>query len=148
MQTSLQGIAQRAKEQKKHRFQDLYRMLNEGYLLECWRYIRKDAAYGVDKMSAEEYERDLEENIRDLVERLKRGSYRAKLVRRKYIPKGEGKMRPLGIPMLHSHCTSYNRLWDFALGRSASPAYPVYHQSVILTSDVTSVVARACAARR
>jgi RNA-directed DNA polymerase len=100
MQTSLQGIAQRAKEQKKHRFQDLYRMLNEGYLLECWRYIRKDAAYGVDKMSAEEYERDLEENIRDLVERLKRGSYRAKLVRRKYIPKGEGKMRPLGIPAI------------------------------------------------
>jgi RNA-directed DNA polymerase len=100
MPTSLQGIAKRAREQKKHRFQDLYRMLNEGYLLDCWRYIRKDAAYGVDKMSAGEYERDLEENIRDLVERLKRGSYRAKLVRRKYIPKEEGKMRPLGIPAI------------------------------------------------
>ena len=100
MPTSLQGIAKRAREQKKHRFQDLYRMLNEGYLLECWRYIRKDAAYGVDKMSAGEYERDLEENIRDLVERLKRGSYRAKLVRRKYIPKEKGKMRPLGIPAI------------------------------------------------
>jgi hypothetical protein len=35
-------------------------MLDEGYLLECWRYIRKDAAYGVDKISAEQYERDLE----------------------------------------------------------------------------------------
>ncbi len=48
MQTSLQGIAKKAREQKKHRFQDLYRMLNEENLLDCWRYIRKDAAYGVD----------------------------------------------------------------------------------------------------
>jgi len=100
MQTSLQGIAKRAKEQEKHRFQDLYRMLNEEFLLDCWRDIRKDAAYGVDEVSAEEYEQDLEENIRDLVERLKRGRYRAKLVRRKYIPKGEGKVRPLGIPAI------------------------------------------------
>lgn len=98
MQTSLQGIAKRAKEQKKHRFQDLYRMLDEEFLLESWRDIRKDAAFGVDRVSAEEYEQNLGENIRDLVERLKRGRYRAKLVRRKYIPKGEGKMRPLGIP--------------------------------------------------
>jgi group II intron reverse transcriptase/maturase len=100
MRTSLQGIAQRAKEQKKHRFQDLYRMLNEEFLLDSWRNIRKEAAYGVDKVSAEEYEQNLEENIWDLVERLKRGSYRAKLVRRKYIPKEEGKMRPLGIPAI------------------------------------------------
>lgn len=98
MQTSLQGIAKRAKEQKKHRFQDLYRMLDEEFLLESWRDIRKDAAFGVDRVSAEEYEQNLGENIRDLVERLKRGRYRAKLVRRKYIPKGDGKMRPLGIP--------------------------------------------------
>lgn len=97
MQTSLQGIAQKAKKQKKHRFQDLYRMLNEEFLLDCWRFLRKDASYGVDKVSAEEYERNLQQNIRDVVERLKRGSYRAKLVRRKYIPKGGGKKRPLGI---------------------------------------------------
>jgi len=98
MQTSLQGIAKRAKEQKKHRFQDLYRMLDEEFLLESWRDVRKDAACGVDQISAEEYEQNLGENIRDLVERLKRGRYQAKLVRRKYIPKGEGRMRPLGIP--------------------------------------------------
>jgi RNA-directed DNA polymerase len=98
MQPSLQGIAKKAKEQKQHRFQDLYRMLNEEFLLDCWRYIRKDAAYGIDQVSAKEYEQNLEENIRQLVERLKRKCYRAKLVRRQYIPKGEGKMRPLGIP--------------------------------------------------
>jgi len=98
MQTSLRGIAKKAQEQKKHRFGSLYEMLNEENLLECWRYIRKDAACGVDRVSAREYEEDLEEHIRQLVERLKRGSYRAKLVRRQYIPKGEGKFRPLGIP--------------------------------------------------
>jgi len=45
------------------------------------RDIRKDAACGVDQVSAEEYEQNLGENIRDLVERLKRGRYRTKLVR-------------------------------------------------------------------
>lgn len=98
MQTSLQGIAKKARERKQHRFQDLYRLLNEEFLHDSWRYIRKDAAYGVDQVSAREYEENLEENIRQLVERLKRKSYRAKLVRRQYIPKGEGKVRPLGIP--------------------------------------------------
>ena len=98
MQTSLQGIAKKAREQKKHRFQDLYRLLNEENLLDSWRFIRKDAACGVDRVSAQEYEENLEENVRNVVERLKRKSYRAKLVRRKYIPKGEGKTRPLGIP--------------------------------------------------
>jgi len=98
MQTSLQGIAKKAREQKKHRFGNLYEMLNEEMLLDSWRFIRKEAAYGVDRVSAQEYEQNLEENVSDLVERLKRKSYRAKLVKRKYIPKGEGKFRPLGIP--------------------------------------------------
>jgi len=91
-------MAKKAKEQKKHRFGNLYEMLDEEILLDSWRFIRKEAAYGVDRVSAQEYEQNLEENVSDLVERLKRKSYRAKLVRRKYIPKGEGKYRPLGIP--------------------------------------------------
>jgi group II intron reverse transcriptase/maturase len=98
VQTSLQGIAKRAARDKQHRFGNLYTMLNEGMLLDSWRFIRKDAAYGVDRVSAGEYEQDLEANIQDLVERLKRKVYRAKLVRRQYIPKGEGGKRPLGIP--------------------------------------------------
>ena len=81
MQTSLRGIAKKAAEQQEHRFGNLYEMLNEENLLECWRYIKKDAAYGVDRVSAREYEADLEGNIRRLVERLKSGDYRAKLKR-------------------------------------------------------------------
>ena len=98
MQTSLLGIAKKARSERRYRFRNLYRELNEELLHDSWRLIRKDAAYGVDRVSAAEYEANLEENIRQLVERLKRKRYRAKLVRRHYIPKGEGQMRALGIP--------------------------------------------------
>jgi len=73
-------------------------MLNEEMLHDCWRFIRKDAAFGVDRVSAQEYKLNLDDNIRQLVERLKGKRYRAKLVRRQYIPKGNRKLRPLGIP--------------------------------------------------
>lgn len=98
VQTSLLGIAKKAKSDKRYRFRNLYRELNEELLGDSWRLIRKDAALGVDRVSAKEYEANLEENIHQLVERLKRKSYRARLVRRQYIPKGDGRMRPLGIP--------------------------------------------------
>lgn len=98
VQTSLLGIAKKAKSDQRYRFRNLYRELNEELLRDSWRLLRKDAALGVDRVSAAEYEANLEENIHQLVERLKRKSYRARLVRRHYIPKGEGKRRPLGIP--------------------------------------------------
>jgi len=98
MPTSLQGIAEKAQSQKRYRFRNLYGMLNEELLKESWREIKKSAASGVDQISAQDYEQHLEENIRDLVERLKQKRYRAKLVKRHYIPKGNGKLRPLGIP--------------------------------------------------
>jgi len=98
VQTSLMGIANKASTDKRYRFRNLYRELNEELLLDSWRLLRKDAALGVDRVSAAEYEANLEENIQQLVERLKRKSYRAKLVRRYYIPKGDGGKRPLGIP--------------------------------------------------
>jgi RNA-directed DNA polymerase len=73
-------------------------MLNEELLKESWREIKKHAASGVDQISAQDYEQNLGGNIRDLVERLKQKRYRAKLVKRHYIPKGNGKLRPLGMP--------------------------------------------------
>lgn len=99
MQPSLQGIANKAKRDKKHRFRDLYRMLNEEFLFGSWRYLNKRAAPGIDRITAAVYEENLQENILDLVERLKGKRYRAKLVRRAYIPKGKGQ-RPLGIPAI------------------------------------------------
>jgi RNA-directed DNA polymerase len=98
MHISLRGIANKAKRLKDYRFLNLYTMLNEENLLDSWQYVKKYAAYGVDKVSAVEFEQDLPSHVASLVERLKRKSYRAKLVRRQYIPKGKGKLRPLGIP--------------------------------------------------
>jgi len=99
-QTSLRGIANKAKANGKHRFQNLYRCLNAQFLTICWKGLNKDAASGVDEMTAEAYEENLEANINALVERLKNKQYRARLVRRCYIPKENGKERPLGIPAL------------------------------------------------
>ncbi len=98
--TSLRAIARKAQQDQRHRFGGLYRLLNEPNLRSCFYQLRKAAAPGVDGVTFKMYEQNLEENLRQLVQRLKNKSYHARLVRRKYIPKGEGKWRPLGIPAL------------------------------------------------
>jgi len=98
--TSLRGIADKAKAYRQHRFRDLYRELNAEFLLSCWRDLNKSAAAGVDGVTAKEYAKDLHANIQNLAERLKSKRYRTKLVRRRWIPKENGKERPLGIPAL------------------------------------------------
>ena len=98
IQTSLRGIAVKAAGDKTYRFRSLARMLTVSFLLWCWSSINKKASVGVDKISAKEYEADLQSNVEDLVEQLKGNRYKAKLVKRQYIPKDNGKLRPLGIP--------------------------------------------------
>lgn len=117
MQTSLRAIANKAEREKKYRFGNLYTMLNERNLLESWRYLNKDSAYGVDRISAKEYETKLVENVKDLVARLKRKGYHAKLLKRKYIPKSNGKKRPLGIP------ATEDKLLQLASARILSSIY-------------------------
>lgn len=117
LSTSLQGIADKASREPQHRFRNLYGMLNEAFLHESWRWVRKNAASGVDGISAREYERDLEANIRSLVERLKGKRYRARLVRRRWIPKGDGKKRPLGIPVVE------DKLLQVAVARILTAIY-------------------------
>jgi len=99
VQTSLEGISQKAKREKKYRVRDLYRQINYGALKIAWK-LNKKAAAGVDEVTAREYEERLEENLNKILETLKGKRYHAKLVRRKYIDKGNGKKRPLGIPAL------------------------------------------------
>ena len=98
--TFLWGIANKAKCSKRHRFRDIYRCLNEELVYHAWKSLNKRAASGVDRVTAEAYAEDLHANIQRLVERLKTKRYRTKLVRRVYIPKENGKQRPLGIPAL------------------------------------------------
>ena len=94
---TLRRIAKKAREKPQYKFQNLYGMIDMELLRLAWRQLNKRAASGVDQVSAKEYERNLDENLDDLIDRLKDKKYRAKLVKRQYIPKPNGKMRPLGI---------------------------------------------------
>ncbi|MGQ0721372.1 MAG: hypothetical protein ACT4PE_07355 [Candidatus Eiseniibacteriota bacterium] len=62
--------------------------------------LKRDAVAGVDGVTWQHYGEELEANLQGLSERLKRAAYRAKPVRRAYIPKADGRQRPLGVPAL------------------------------------------------
>ena len=94
--TFLRAIATKAGHNKAHRFQNLYGHLNESLLRHAWRSLNKRGAPGVDKVTIAQYAEKLDENLRRLVEKLKRNEYRSRLIRRKYIPKGNGKERRQG----------------------------------------------------
>ena len=100
METKLHLITKRAIEDKRFKFTSLAHLLNETSLKECFYMLEKDKAAGVDEVTFEEYEMYLNTNIQKLVKRMKTGKYYPQPVRRAYIPKGEGKFRPLGIPCL------------------------------------------------
>jgi len=99
MQTSLWGIAQKAKKDSRHRFGNLYSLLTEENLRWCFPKLNRKASPGVDKVDYTTYEGNLDENIAQLALDLKEGRYKAKLIRRHYIPKTGGR-RPLGIPVV------------------------------------------------
>ena len=99
MQTSLRGIAKRAKENPKHKFGNLYSLLNDENLKWCFPRMNKKAAPGVDSVDYKAFESNLDENVTKIVKGLKAGRYKAKLVKRHYIPKAGGR-RPLGIPVV------------------------------------------------
>jgi RNA-directed DNA polymerase len=99
-QTSLQGIANKAAQDKTYRFRNLFGILTAGFLFWCWDSINRKASPGVDKLDAIAYEDNLIGNIQQLEQQVKEGTYRAKLVLRKYIPKTGSKLRPLGIPAI------------------------------------------------
>ena len=98
METKLAAISKIAKERPKERFTSLYHLLNEGMLLGCHRELSGNKAVGVDEVTKDEYEANLGENIKELVISLKNHSYKPQATKRVYIPKGNGKQRPLGIP--------------------------------------------------
>lgn len=100
METKLNLITKRVVEDKNFKFTSLAHLLNEASLKECFYMLNKDRAPGVDDVTFREYETYLNHNIRKLVERMKAGKYYPQPVRRTYIPKGDGKLRPLGIPAI------------------------------------------------
>lgn len=98
--SSLLALGQKAKADRKYRFKNLHGMINQEMLIESFRMLKRQAASGVDGMTVSEYEMDLGPRVAELVKRLHGGRYRAHVIRRKYIDKGGGKRRPLGILVL------------------------------------------------
>jgi len=95
----LRLIAERAKRDKKEKFTSLAHLINEESLAACYRELKKDKACGIDGVTVEVYGTNLEENLKELVRRMKEKRYRPKPVRRAHIPKpGRRGKRPLGIP--------------------------------------------------
>lgn len=97
---TLTALNQKADKSPKHRFGDLYRLIDLQALYESFRSLKKNAAPGVDGVTYESYESDLHKNLQDLLDRLIGKRYRAPHVKRCFIPKGQGKLRPLGLPTL------------------------------------------------
>jgi len=101
LQHALDRVRQAAVRDKGLRFTTLWHHVYDvGRLREAYFSLKKNAAPGVDGVRWRAYGEKLEEHLRDLSDRLKRGAYRAKPVERTYIPKSDGRQRPLGIPVL------------------------------------------------
>src|SRR4030043_1105171 len=98
MATELWSLTLRGRRDLKCQFTSLAHLLSEDFLKECFRELKRDKASGIDGVTVQEYEVNIEENLKDLVGRMKAKRYRPQPVRRVYIPKPDGSKRGLGIP--------------------------------------------------
>src|SRR5688500_10296826 len=99
--SALERVRQAAKQDRKQRFTALlHHVYDVERLRAAYFATKRDAAAGIDGETWQHYGTALEANLQDLSDRLKRGAYRAKPVRRAYIPKADGRQRPLGVPTL------------------------------------------------
>jgi hypothetical protein len=96
----LAGVRKVAKEHQEMKFTALLHHLTVDLLRESFCALKRKAAPGVDGLTWQEYEARLEGRLIDLHSRVHRGAYRAKPSRRAYIPKGDGRQRPLGVAAL------------------------------------------------
>jgi len=99
--SALERVCQAAKRDRKQRFTALlHHVYDVEQLRAAYFAVKRDAAAGIDGETWQHYGAALETNLHELSARLKRGAYRAKPVRRAYIPKADGRQRPLGVPAL------------------------------------------------
>ena len=96
--TKRQRIAELARSKRGVALSTLHHVIDVEWMKEAYRLTRKDGAPGIDGVMAEDCAQNLEANLSDLLERIKSGRYHAPPVRRAYIPKADGSLRPLGLP--------------------------------------------------
>ena len=97
---ALERIRQAARQRKKEKFTALLHHISIDHLEEAFFELKEDAAPGVDELTWRAYEAELEHKLEDLHARLHRGAYRALPSRRVYIPKPDGRQRPLAVAAL------------------------------------------------
>ena len=101
LQSALDRVREAAAQDRELQFTTLWHHVYDvDRLREAYLGLKRKAAPGVDRVTWKAYGEDLEANLRDLSDRLKRGAYRAKPVKRTYIPKEDGRQRPLGVTSL------------------------------------------------
>ena len=100
MSTEINRLSELAKEDPKRQFFSIAHLITPEKMYAAFLSLRKDASAGVDGVTYKEYQKDAARNIRELQQRLKDGKYRAQPLRRVYIPKENGKQRPISIPAL------------------------------------------------
>jgi len=97
---ALERVRRAARQGKKEKFTTLLHHINPAMLRTAFYAMKRDAAPGVDGMTWDTYEKDLDRRIEDLHARVKTGAYRAQPSRRSYIPKEDGSKRPLAVAAL------------------------------------------------
>jgi RNA-directed DNA polymerase len=111
-------IAELAKEDKERKFSSIAHLLTVEALHEAFQGLRKDASAGVDRVTHTEYATEVQKNLEQLHDRLKGGTYRAQPLRRIYIPKEDGRQRPISIPSLEDKIVQkaavdlLNAIWE------------------------------------
>jgi group II intron reverse transcriptase/maturase len=118
MKTTLLSIAIKAHTHPKHRFQNLYGMLDTDFLNQSWGQLNKKAKTGIDGITIAKYQSKLPENIQRLSQQLRNKSFRADDIKRVFIPKANGKQRPLGLPTIDDKLVQQgvsqilNNIWE------------------------------------
>jgi RNA-directed DNA polymerase len=107
---ALARIRQAARQRKKEKFTALFHHVSIDHLAEAFSELKENAAAGVDGLTCRDYEPHLERNLEDLHARVHRGAYRALPSRRVYIPKPDGRQRPIGSPPLRTRSSRGPRL--------------------------------------
>ena len=162
---ALERVRQAARQRRKERFTALFHHLTPAMLRTAFFALKRDAAPGVDGMAWWDYEADLDRKIEDLCDRVHRGVYRAQPSRRRYIPKPDGRQRPLAVAALEDKVVQrattalLNAIYEeeflgfsygFRPGRSQHDALDALHVGIdsrkvnhILDADIAGFLERA-----